>query len=1753
MVDSDDEFTELCSKLLKRVKKIKPSGETDVPKSSTAARNKLKKPKPSGNGGRKRVDPGVSSGCERETAAKHSEPPDRDGTERRNEGLQANADHLTKEPTQTGTGEADTAASLVQPSVKSLVLERMQQFKRAVPSRMKLSTTDNCDTDLDLKCFWTALESDSAVNQARRTDQSLPEHSSLEDEGLFFCQLCQKDLTAMNSALREQHVNRCLDQDESLSRDPEPPSVPSCPLCGKPFSTEKSRATHLKRCATKLEVPAHTLLQAVQRQATGPGTEVAAGVTRAKRKAGPKQKGPPKKRKADQSGSEVEDMLVAMALSRSMQEDMAPPNNTDVPIVTLVREVNAPAKKSRRRKQKDRPAPPLLSEDPEAPLQRLQHRMSLLLSEERGSSTDVKLPSSRFWEMEEDQSAAWSRPQRGGKKCVLWESSNMVENIDPLDYYTKELNPPITPWKPLRKLLNSPPRATTPTLPEGTPRTMSGVKEQSDSIICKEGHDLSGSQKDRQALLDLAELAGEGMTLTQWNLGPSHVMDRAGRESVCSIASSGFVPSQQEEACKQTRHPPAPVSLVTLAADFKEMVNNPHLSDAQLQTDCGEVLSAHMFVLYARCPLLVEAVHTEGFWVEEASTSRVRRLLLNDVSVEAALSFLHFLYSACTDIPTQCLPHVCELARRFGVSSLIEICELLVTDPQGITEEEEEDDDGGGRAETFRELLKSMWVNEGEAGLDDVAEPEEEKMDSEDVGEGELDEIYEFAATQRRLTEEQDTEGGSGSEHELGQLNAGSEDSLVGKAGQIDGDIQTSVPIAPCLKSTNQVLEMIVPLQDSPTCLTSGNFKSSPGPALLASPMRSPVLRMSHPLKSATSVSRQLFVQSVPRKTGAPEEDPHAQHSPPRLDDSYDRMFSETCGEYFEPSGNYATATPTKELNHPVKDSASAALFHPLPALGSSPNTQPISISSLASPPNSQPHSVPSEDSPIRAQHCSQRLPGLPSPSNFQPRSLPPPKSPASSQPRSLPSPSNSQPRSLPSPSNSQSFSLHSLASPTNSQPRSLPSPTSPSCSQPRSLPSPTSPSCSQPRSLPSPTSPSCSQPCSLPSPTSPSCSQPRSLPSPKSPSCSQPRSLPSPSCSQPRSLPSPTSPTKSPPCSLHSLESSPNFQPQERQRIKPQAEFQPYTRTSTNCCPSKRQSSSSSCATEKQPEVILILSSDEEPEPRMEAKEQGYKTTFSVGIKESPASFSLRKSTEDLSRLEVSSSTDTSWLIPATPLPNTTASHISQPRASHVMSSVISQAASHDSSMSPTQVYSYVPFSKSTPKSSSDLVTSKLFPSVHITPELRKLSEVLSSFGSKGSHVPSSLPTSPASSSVFEVGDGDNEEPPMSKSQPETSHHSFYMDYEPPIHVENEVWFNGEETPPRRPVSSPEMKTPSPRNATPAKSVGTQNSNALLGERPPKPAAPEAHQDSAALHVSRQSFLNSQLWDEWEESEGDELPAILPLSDRLKKVPDNQKDLRTPVSMVRRRELPPKVPITPLPDYSDMGTPDLKKELNRFGVRALPKKQMVLKLKEIFKYTHQVMNSDSEDEAPASQLHQPHHSSTSQGLRPPGGSKGHSITQAKRAKKPTSVCTAQEAVAINERPLTASQESTTSSAAASDSSSLSQSSAGNEFETAFADDDDDDEEPVAASQQASREAATTETVRRFIEDRPELHRRILLYQPLDLGAVQAELKQNGIKMAAGKLLDFLDSHCVTFTTATTRKEKKVKKIRGRKKGTKRY
>lgn len=81
-------------------------------------------------------------------------------------------------------------------------------------------------------------------------------------------------------------------------------------------------------------------------------------------------------------------------------------------------------------------------------------------------------------------------------------------------------------------------------------------------------------------------------------------------------------------------------------------------------------------------------------------------------------------------------------------------------------------------------------------------------------------------------------------------------------------------------------------------------------------------------------------------------------------------------------------------------------------------------------------------------------------------------------------------------------------------------------------------------------------------------------------------------------------------------------------------------------------------------------------------------------------------------------------------------------------------------------------------------------------------------------------------------------------------------------------------------------------------------------------------------------------------------------------------------------------------------------------------------------------------------------------------------------------------------------------------------------------DGDSDSDGGISASQAASRLQDRLKAVRSFILSDSKLYSQILQYKPLVLSQLQEQLKAAGIRLGAAKLMDYLDSQCITFTTA---------------------
>ncbi|KFP07909.1 Structure-specific endonuclease subunit SLX4, partial [Calypte anna] len=414
--------------------------------------------------------------------------------------------------------------------------------------------------------------------------------------------------------------------------------------------------------------------------------------------------------------------------------------------------------------------PPLLLQDPEKALKRIQERVAMLLAEEVEFPPTPQLPTSKILE-DESGKASWLLPLPKTKECFLWNISALTGPCDPESFYIAGLTPPIVPWKPVQihkpETLLSPvgseqlkvSQQIQPDLSSHEPTNMEVGGQTSDEF--RSGHEdgkfLSPSQKDAQTLQDLVELAKEGLTLTQWNLDAEQVqaVEQAGKELPASETPHSGFGSKEKNLLRSSSKT---CSLWLLAEDFSAMVNNPHLSDVQFQVDSGEVLYSHMFVLYARCPQAAQAVHSQGILVQEDGNPLTRRLLLSEVGGEAVCAFLQYLYSADTDIPAGLLPQVGALAARFGVRELMAKCENKAGESQVSSGADSEDDiisvtddkDCEDRTENFQDLLKSVWVGEEEEEVA-MLSPECQNEDDSGVGEQELEEIYEFAATQRKM------------------------------------------------------------------------------------------------------------------------------------------------------------------------------------------------------------------------------------------------------------------------------------------------------------------------------------------------------------------------------------------------------------------------------------------------------------------------------------------------------------------------------------------------------------------------------------------------------------------------------------------------------------------------------------------------------------------------------------------------------------------------------------------------------------------------------------------------------------------------------------------------------------------------------------------------------------------------------------------------------------------------------------------
>ncbi|XP_061235421.1 structure-specific endonuclease subunit SLX4 isoform X1 [Neopsephotus bourkii] len=1694
--------------------------------------------------------------------------------------------------------------------VAELVVERMQQFKRLAPEQLKHNignglpkfvangdfpdeSKEQNPPDDDIHHL-PSMEHDGALALALQQEAKREALASLEDAGLFFCQICQKDLSAMNTKRREQHVNRCLDEmEEAQMSSSSKPLVPECPICGKQFQTPQSRVSHLKRCAVEMDVPPKMLLQAVQLQVSTLGEaplQCPSNQPSSTKRKGSSKEASKKTCKRAKMETKDEDFLVAMAMSRSLLEQE---KQEQAKSVTNVKPVAAlpikwkPGSEKKRRKRGPTAPPPLLLQDPEKVRKRIQERVAMLLAEEVEFPPTPQLPTSRILESESGK-ATWLLPLSKAKECFLWNISALTGHYDTESFYTAALTPPIVPWKPVQ---NHKPETLLPSVGSDQPEVSQQIQPElsSHEPTCTEaegqtsyefksgsegdGQFLSLSQKDAQILQDLVDLATEGLTLTQWNLDAGHVQktEQPGKEMTSSdIPHSGFMPPCKEKSlltssCKKS-------SLRLLAEDFGAMINNPHLSDVQFQVDCGEVLYAHMFVLYARCPQVIQVVHSQGFLVEEDGNAQTHRVLLSDVTAEAVSAFLRYLYAADADIPAGVLPQVRTLAARFGVRELMAKCESNTGESQVSSGVDSEDDlisvtngkDCEDRAENFQDLLKSMWVGEDEEEVA-MLNPECQKEDG--VGEQELEEIYEFAATQRKMVQGEtegsegtdcsicsDTEAAQGTNQQTKEEEVKrSKSALISnsfKDLRDDNDVEKSKCDSSAQEEKMQDINRCKKMNDLQTTFVPHH--SEPQKWDIAS--HCATTNEGETVKRCEGVKDHKSSQVSHDEADYREKQLPSFHNDTNRNESYEHLFSQGT------QGSYCELSPLKEVN---KES------------GKAPSEKHVDDSFLYS--KSQKDLFPHRNSFCWSPLPKPYVPLFPAVGSS-------PASPKSERRFASDYVSTAkQNKEEKFPSDEISFQkaseLDTASRNKNISPAKLPHI---DLNKDTYVPVLSS----------------------LIIRTQDAAAQGNKegdvivLSSDDEMELQQDKKWPESGFA------------------LKKMEISGQL---KCSNVEQGPEIAKPEQNSSVTETEQRSPQASRGITD-----MVHISNDVKMSIRLSPSRQ---VDACMESKQSP-----NLSPEKRLRHEMSSGTDSSWLVPDTPVLNKTQTQVmginslKSPGSKLSIKNLAAGNSNHEITGNSIKVHETTLLDKHLPMEnrvsersppSSPTVESFSINSPPVSPEdpvllspghtdIKSKCAKISSLSKPVPQCHEQSLEDKTNTSVVEVEDNGKEIslPSLSSSvllcdePPVPTDDCWHVEYVSPVRGNSQDFSHAKTTT----TSSPRAGSWHEQWESPAHMQEIKGSTPLQGSpvgRTTLFCLEKSPIEACSSVGSRPSYLNSKIWDDWNgDDEEDEFPEMLPLSQRLSAAARaHQRDaIKTPEPSCQENDQSPSTPVTPMPAYSMMETPQLKKELSRFGVRALPKHQMVLKLKEIFQYTHQDVDSDFEDEIPSSQSplqKSPAKRSRQSKADQAGGGKRASalrtVGKRKQVATASSVLAVQRAdddlvgshetgcaapkegtkmtyhpegdkeqkkssvsperwslAADGEEPVfSASQESTVSSWDGSDISFGSQSSFMNGFEASPFQSEEDEEE-FTASQAAAQEEKKVEAVRCYIRSNTALYNKILFYEPIELADLHTELKQNGIKISKAKLLDFLDTHCITFTTAGARKEMEKKKDKKR-------
>ncbi|CAH8560062.1 unnamed protein product [Schistosoma bovis] len=255
--------------------------------------------------------------------------------------------------------------------------------------------------------------------------------------------------------------------------------------------------------------------------------------------------------------------------------------------------------------------------------------------------------------------------------------------------------------------------------------------------------------------------------------------------------------------------------------------------------------------------------------------------------------------------------------------------------------------------------------------------------------------------------------------------------------------------------------------------------------------------------------------------------------------------------------------------------------------------------------------------------------------------------------------------------------------------------------------------------------------------------------------------------------------------------------------------------------------------------------------------------------------------------------------------------------------------------------------------------------------------------------------------------------------------------------------------------------------------------------------------------------------------------------------------DKNLPNSIMESVNITP-IPLTPLPKYEEMMTPELKRALSKYGVKPLPRKRAILLLKEIYNQLHQYEEDEQNQLMSNKRIGSMKYNNDRQLQENCIDKEKKCNNRLDRSKKVIfNVSTNVNNVSL--LPINYKDDTDNNNNNNSDSDSivqqellLSTSTHSNELQNLansemissdqLAHSKNQDMKKLSQKQVNKIKGNINQIVLHYLKNNPNLYMNILTYTPLEFDIVHNMLKSDGIIIGQQKLMDLFDDQCITFT-----------------------